>query len=414
MQTILEKWQALIDDPIAYLEDLNRRTGRGVVGVFPMYYPAELIWAAGAHPWEMWGNAAPVSKAEAHLQSYSCSLVRSNLEALLDGRLELLDGVVFPRKCDSVQNLATIWSHMPDGRFVGYRAQDGHEWFVVAGRHTSPPYPLVGTPAFAPNGRGFAHPVCDNGRWLLVREKNGRDNTFDFVGRPVFAPRSNSVAFAARSAGKWFVVLDGRRLPGEYDAVGTPVFSASGKEVAYRGGPLLIRGMNPEIKSLFDGLDATIVQTGTLNTVNALCTDSRRVSPGCLPRIFPSRRRFTGSCHSQTMLSGSTTAKESPAVSANTTEPSGNSAPNSLVCSPLDIIHTRTRDVSRDTRRCGERGMACPRALSPWRRSQGAMMRWVGTHACLLPGHASRGASSRSAPGGCSAPWRFDRRSNVG
>jgi UDP-N-acetylmuramoyl-L-alanyl-D-glutamate--2,6-diaminopimelate ligase len=43
-----------------------------------------------------------------------------------------------------------------------------------------------------------------------------------------------------------------------------------------------IRGMNPEIKSLFDGLDASIVQTGTQNTVNALCTDSRRVSPGAL------------------------------------------------------------------------------------------------------------------------------------
>jgi UDP-N-acetylmuramoyl-L-alanyl-D-glutamate--2,6-diaminopimelate ligase len=40
--------------------------------------------------------------------------------------------------------------------------------------------------------------------------------------------------------------------------------------------------MNPEIKSLFDGLDATIVQMGALNTVNALCTDSRRVSPGAL------------------------------------------------------------------------------------------------------------------------------------
>ena len=43
-----------------------------------------------------------------------------------------------------------------------------------------------------------------------------------------------------------------------------------------------IRGMNPEITSLFDGLDATIVQNGAKNTVNALCTDSRRVSPGAL------------------------------------------------------------------------------------------------------------------------------------
>jgi len=40
--------------------------------------------------------------------------------------------------------------------------------------------------------------------------------------------------------------------------------------------------MNPEIKSLFEGLDAEIVQNGVATTVNALCTDSRRVSPGAL------------------------------------------------------------------------------------------------------------------------------------
>jgi UDP-N-acetylmuramoyl-L-alanyl-D-glutamate--2,6-diaminopimelate ligase len=42
------------------------------------------------------------------------------------------------------------------------------------------------------------------------------------------------------------------------------------------------RGMNLEIKSLMDGLDATIIQNGASATVNALCTDSRRVSPGAL------------------------------------------------------------------------------------------------------------------------------------
>ncbi|MFA5256539.1 MAG: UDP-N-acetylmuramoyl-L-alanyl-D-glutamate--2,6-diaminopimelate ligase [Opitutales bacterium] len=36
------------------------------------------------------------------------------------------------------------------------------------------------------------------------------------------------------------------------------------------------------MKSLFAGLDAKTVQTGALESVNALCTDSRRVSPGAL------------------------------------------------------------------------------------------------------------------------------------
>jgi len=48
------------------------------------------------------------------------------------------------------------------------------------------------------------------------------------------------------------------------------------------GSLVRVRGMNPEIKALFEGLDAEIVQTGVATTVNALCTDSRRVSPGAL------------------------------------------------------------------------------------------------------------------------------------
>ncbi|MBN1403350.1 MAG: UDP-N-acetylmuramoyl-L-alanyl-D-glutamate--2,6-diaminopimelate ligase [Opitutales bacterium] len=48
------------------------------------------------------------------------------------------------------------------------------------------------------------------------------------------------------------------------------------------GGLVLNRGMNPDIKTLFEGLDAIIEQSGSQGKVNALCTDSRRVSPGAL------------------------------------------------------------------------------------------------------------------------------------
>ncbi len=48
------------------------------------------------------------------------------------------------------------------------------------------------------------------------------------------------------------------------------------------GGLVLNRGMNPDIRTLFEGLDAQFVQTGSQPKVNALCTDSRRVSPGAL------------------------------------------------------------------------------------------------------------------------------------
>ena len=43
------------------------------------------------------------------MQAYSCSLVRGALEETLAGRLEFLDGVVFPHTCDSIQRLSDIW-----------------------------------------------------------------------------------------------------------------------------------------------------------------------------------------------------------------------------------------------------------------------------------------------------------------
>jgi bcr-type benzoyl-CoA reductase subunit C len=55
-------------------------------------------------------SPSAVSLASRHLQSYSCSLVQSSLEAALRGDLGFLDGTVFPHTCDSIQRLSDIWS----------------------------------------------------------------------------------------------------------------------------------------------------------------------------------------------------------------------------------------------------------------------------------------------------------------
>ncbi|MCK5100053.1 MAG: 2-hydroxyacyl-CoA dehydratase, partial [Desulfobacteraceae bacterium] len=47
--------------------------------------------------------------AESHLQAYCCSLVRGILEDSLSGKLDFLDGTVFPHTCDSIQRLSDIW-----------------------------------------------------------------------------------------------------------------------------------------------------------------------------------------------------------------------------------------------------------------------------------------------------------------
>ena len=108
MKQIEEGYQ-ILKDPYGYVKGFKAESGRKVVGTFCSYAPEEIILAAGAHPFRLFGSGEKIRLAEAHLQSYCCSLVRGALEDVLDGRLAFLDGVIFPHTCDSIQRLSDIW-----------------------------------------------------------------------------------------------------------------------------------------------------------------------------------------------------------------------------------------------------------------------------------------------------------------
>ena len=105
----IEECHQILADPYGYVERFKAESGRKIVGTFCSYAPEEIILAAGAHPFRLFGTGEKIRLAEAHLQSYCCSLVRGALEDALGGRLAFLDGVVFPHTCDSIQRLSDIW-----------------------------------------------------------------------------------------------------------------------------------------------------------------------------------------------------------------------------------------------------------------------------------------------------------------
>jgi benzoyl-CoA reductase subunit C len=105
----IEECHRILKDPNGYVKKIKAENGRKVVGTFCSYAPEEIILAAGAHPFRLFGSGEKIRLAEAHLQSYCCSLVRGALEDALGSRLEFLDGVVFPHTCDSIQRLSDIW-----------------------------------------------------------------------------------------------------------------------------------------------------------------------------------------------------------------------------------------------------------------------------------------------------------------
>lgn len=100
-------FQRAVDDPAGYLKSI--RSKHKIIGYCCTYTPEEIIFAAGVHPVRLFGTKGAIQRADAHLQAYSCSLVRGVLEDALAGNLDALDGMVFPHTCDSIQRLSDIW-----------------------------------------------------------------------------------------------------------------------------------------------------------------------------------------------------------------------------------------------------------------------------------------------------------------
>ena len=105
----LNTFREIARDPYSYAAKWKKKTGKKVVGYFCSYTIEEIIHAGGALPFRIFGTKEHITRADAHLQAYCCSLVRGGLEDALAGRLSFLDGTVFPHTCDSIQRLSDIW-----------------------------------------------------------------------------------------------------------------------------------------------------------------------------------------------------------------------------------------------------------------------------------------------------------------
>jgi benzoyl-CoA reductase subunit C len=115
----------------ALFEDLNFNAvkqwkaaapGRKTIGYMPIYVPREIIYAAGMLPVGIFGGGDQIEviQGDAYYQSYICRIPRSTLELGLTGRLDCLDGMLFPSICDVIRNLSGMWQIMFKDKYVRY------------------------------------------------------------------------------------------------------------------------------------------------------------------------------------------------------------------------------------------------------------------------------------------------------
>jgi benzoyl-CoA reductase subunit C len=138
---IVARCQALFDDLqfTAARDWKAAEPGRKVVAFMPIYVPRELIHAAGMLPLGILGAGEnlEVIHGDAYYQSYICRIPRSTLELGVTGRLDFVDGFLFPSICDVIRNLSGIWKlQFPDVyvRYFdvpqNYRDGVGGEYYV--------------------------------------------------------------------------------------------------------------------------------------------------------------------------------------------------------------------------------------------------------------------------------------------
>jgi bcr-type benzoyl-CoA reductase subunit C len=100
---MVQEFAAVAANPKGQLKKY-KDAGYKCIGVMPYYAPEELVEAAGMVPLGMWGsNKKTISKAKEYCATFYCTIAQLDLEMLLDGTCDLLDGVITPAICDTLR-----------------------------------------------------------------------------------------------------------------------------------------------------------------------------------------------------------------------------------------------------------------------------------------------------------------------
>ncbi len=86
--------------------------GKKVIGYLCCYVPVELMTALDIVPYRISGNTREhITKADAFLETTTCSFVRSCFDLAIKGEYDFLDGLVIPHSCDTIERLYNIWKY---------------------------------------------------------------------------------------------------------------------------------------------------------------------------------------------------------------------------------------------------------------------------------------------------------------
>lgn len=108
-----EKFEYICKNPAKMIEEHRERTGKGAIGVLPLYAPEEIIDATGCLPVGIWGGFKDISEARGVFPAFACSIAQSIMEYKLTGVYDVLETVLISVPCDTLKCLSQKWSGEP-------------------------------------------------------------------------------------------------------------------------------------------------------------------------------------------------------------------------------------------------------------------------------------------------------------
>ncbi len=109
IKTLLARFKEIADNPAKAVSEHKAQTGKGAVGVMPVYAPEELVHATGCLPVGLWGGNRPVVKARAYLPPFACSVMQQVMELECGGAYDNLAAVIFSVPCDTLKCMSQKW-----------------------------------------------------------------------------------------------------------------------------------------------------------------------------------------------------------------------------------------------------------------------------------------------------------------
>jgi benzoyl-CoA reductase subunit C len=117
LEEVLYECRELFEDMTFPTVRRWREAGGKVIGHFQVYFPEEIVHAAGILPFKVRGAPIEAVQADSRFGSYLCSILKTSLELALSNRVPMEMFVTHPI-CDAARNLGAVW-----GRNFSYPCQ---------------------------------------------------------------------------------------------------------------------------------------------------------------------------------------------------------------------------------------------------------------------------------------------------